>query len=177
MEEIEFNKWPKINRFLNQRMLITEKLDGTNGQIVFKDGLFRVGSRTRWLTADNDNFGFYAWADKNKEELFEILGEGRHYGEWVGKGIQRGYNMENRKFYLFNVHREYDSKLSHLIEPVPVLYEGEIRMSDIWRELSYLNENGSRVNHFYNPEGMIVQIGGERYKIYTNQLSELGKLL
>ena len=47
MEELKFEKFSKIPR-LNKTCTITEKIDGTNAQIVFdEDGRFIVGSRKR----------------------------------------------------------------------------------------------------------------------------------
>lgn len=53
-------------------------------------------SRTRWITPEDDNYGFAKWANENKEELLK-LGIGQHFGEWWGSGIQRGYNLQRWK--------------------------------------------------------------------------------
>ncbi|TFH36187.1 MAG: hypothetical protein E4G93_02560, partial [Dehalococcoidia bacterium] len=88
---MEFEKFGKIAR-LNRGMVITEKIDGTNGQLLFdRMGRLWVGSRNRWITPEKDNCGFARWAHENRSELFGILGEGRHFGEWWGQGIQRRY--------------------------------------------------------------------------------------
>lgn len=44
---------------------------------------------------------------RRKKELLK-LGKGYHYGEWWGKGIQRGYGLEEKRFSLFNVSRWID---------------------------------------------------------------------
>ena len=64
-------------------------------------------SRNRFITPQSDNFGFAAWVRENAEELVEILGPGRHFGEYWGNGIQRGYGLPRgeRRFSLFNVTR------------------------------------------------------------------------
>lgn len=55
---MEFMEFPKIAR-LSRECIITEKIDGTNGQIfIDEDGKFLIGSRTRWITPENDNHGF-----------------------------------------------------------------------------------------------------------------------
>lgn len=93
-------------RFLNQ--------PGFN-VIAKEDGLYvlRAGSRRRWIAPNTDkldgvqhtdNFGFAAWVASNANTLAN-LGEGTHYGEWYGRGIQRGYGMDGRKFALFNTTR------------------------------------------------------------------------
>jgi len=104
---MDFQGFPKMARF-SRETIITEKIDGTNGQILITPDLqFFVGSRTRWITPASDNHGFARWAYEHKDELIEGLGEGRHYGEWWGSGIQRGYGLTNgeKRFSLFNVSR------------------------------------------------------------------------
>mgnify|MGYP003564223801 FL=1 len=66
---MEFETFPKINR-LKRECVITEKLDGTNAQIaITEDGVMFVGSRNRWITPEDDNYGFARWARDNHEEL------------------------------------------------------------------------------------------------------------
>ncbi len=107
-EQNEFRKafmpFPKIGR-LSRECIITEKIDGTNAQVnVCEDGTVMAGSRNRYLTRESDNFGFAAWVEEHQESL-RRLGPGRHFGEWWGRGIQRGYELSERRFSLFNVHR------------------------------------------------------------------------
>lgn len=74
---IPFDKIPRLKR----GCVITEKIDGTNAQVVVgEDGSVRAGSRKRWITPEDDNFGFAAWVRRNEEELRE-LGPGQHFGE------------------------------------------------------------------------------------------------
>jgi hypothetical protein len=89
---MEFQAFDKIPR-LRRGCVITEKIDGTNAQVCFADdGQMLVGSRNRWITPDNDNYGFARWCVENETELRK-LGPGRHFGEWWGAGIQRRYNV------------------------------------------------------------------------------------
>src|SRR6185436_16764358 len=97
----EFKPFPKIAR-LSREIVVTEKIDGTNAQVYITDeGEIFAGSRNKWLTAQDDNFGFAKWVEYNKEELLK-LGPGQHFGEWWGAGIQRRYNLNTKKFSLFN---------------------------------------------------------------------------
>jgi hypothetical protein len=90
---MEFAEFPKMPR-LAREIIITEKIDGTNGQIAFnEEGQMFVGSRSRWITPEMDNHGFARWAYENEAELRK-LGPGRHFGEWWGSGIQRGYGLQ-----------------------------------------------------------------------------------
>ena len=81
--------------------LVAEVIHENNYYVVFAQ------SRTRFITPEADNFGFAAWVKANAQNLVEILGPGRHFGEWWGNGIQRGYGLPRgeRRFSLFNVTR------------------------------------------------------------------------
>lgn len=105
----DFVEFPKIAR-LSRMCVITEKLDGTNASItITEDGQFLCGSRTRWITPEDDNYGFARWAHDHKDELM-TLGPGTHFGEWWGHGIQRKYDLEEKRFSLFNVARWRESR-------------------------------------------------------------------
>ena len=98
---VEFPKMPRLSR----EIIVTEKIDGTNAQVyIGDDGTILAGSRTRWITPENDNFGFAAWVRDNTDELLK-LGPGSHFGEWWGAGIQRRYGLNEKRFSLFNVAR------------------------------------------------------------------------
>lgn len=157
----EFVPFPKIAR-LSREIIITEKLDGTNAQIhITEDGQVLAGSRTRWITPDNDNYGFAKWVERNKEELLK-LGQGSHFGEWWGNGIQRGYGMKEKVFSLFNVSR-WDPAFKGIEERpaccsvVPTLYVGPFSEEAILAQLDWLRENGSlAARKFMKPEGIVV---------------------
>lgn len=152
---MEFEAFPKMAR-LSREIIITEKLDGTNAQIcIGEDGCFMTGSRTRWITPEDDNFGFSAWAYANKDELMR-LGHGRHFGEWWGQGIQRKYGMDRKCFSLFNVSRWGDER-PDCCDVVPTLYRGMFSQEAIDAALEDLKANGSKAaSGFMNPEGIIV---------------------
>ena len=189
---MEFVGFPKIAR-LSREVIITEKIDGTNGQIYIPKpdditepyGIkasesstpFLVGSRTRWITPDNDNHGFARWCYEHVEELL-TLGPGRHYGEWWGSGINRGYGLKkgDKRFSLFNTIRwcvngqepqrietgdprieKYQDILPACCSLVPILYRGEFDTEWIECILERLEYYGSSaVKGFMSPEGIVV---------------------
>lgn len=152
----EFIKWPKMGRFYKD-VIITEKLDGTNAQILItEDGEVFAGSRTRWVVPGDDNFGFAAWVQENKNELIRCLGPGRHYGEWFGKDIQRGYGLQKKYFALFNVTRFTDVELPEGVTTVPLLYNGPYYDGVVQQMLDYLKMTGSKIGMFPDPEGIVV---------------------
>lgn len=174
----EFEPWPKIAR-LNRDITITEKIDGTNAAIIFEPfpdaggrfdictvetetGRFNVGaqSRKRLILPGDDNFGFARWVADNAEPLFSVLGPGRHFGEWWGSGVQRGYGLPQgeRRFSLFNTARYAGvNDLVDGLSTVPVLYQGPFSEDAIQHELKMLAQLGSiAALGFTDPEGIIV---------------------
>ena len=175
---MEFIEFPKIAR-LSRNIIITEKIDGTNGCIfIGEDNEFLFGSRSRWITPEQDNHGFAKWAYEHKEELIAGLGAGRHFGEWWGSGIQRGYDLPKgwKRFSLINAIRwamigselqripcgdpriekwqQYAPECCHV---VPVLFRGLFDTKDINSVLWELNRTGSKANPgFMKPEGVVV---------------------
>jgi hypothetical protein len=160
MTDIEFQPWPKIAR-LNRDITITEKIDGTNAAVlILDDGTVAAQSRNRIITPDSDNFGFARWAAENAPVLIDVLGPGRHFGEWWGAGIQRRYNLDHKRFSLFNTARYGDLDTLSLADGlgvVPVLYEGPFSEDAIHEALVDLATNGSRAaDGFMDPEGIVV---------------------
>lgn len=178
-----FEAFPKIPR-LNRGIVISEKLDGTNAQVHITRGMeggidaddigytlhpiaqvdgwnVYAGSRSRYVFPgkDTDNFGFAAWVQENAESLVAVLGEGRHYGEWWGAGIQRGYGRNAKQFSLFNAERWKHALFSNIgdLRIVPVLYSGEFCEDSIHEAVADLALNGSYAAPGYmNPEGVVI---------------------
>jgi len=178
-------------------MTITEKLDGTNSSIFIydpmeddgnqeyyttaKDALgklwnIRAGSRNRWINPSNDNYGFASWVWATAAELVG-LGEGHHFGEWWGKGIQRNYGLKEKRFSLFNTHRWTEHSKPTCVIPnsnpnaeqkstehppscchvVPVLFNGSFSTEVAKNSMRKLEIEGSiAAKGFMNPEGIIV---------------------
>jgi hypothetical protein len=182
---MEFESFPKIPR-LNRDIVITEKIDGTNAAVLIEEvqdpegyddvidndeGFYVVQaqSRNRLITPGKttDNYGFAGWVRQNAAELVDLLGPGRHFGEWWGTGIARGYGFTSqRNFSLFR-----PGKIDHLVrlspvdgttedvcvDTVPVLYEGPFEQVKINGALSSLRYFGSvAAPGFDRPEGIIV---------------------
>lgn len=183
---MEFEPWPSISR-LNKDAVYTEKINGTNAAIVIErihsinympgngawpayvDGvMYAIGaqSRKRMITPEDDNFGFARWVRENRKELVSVLGEGRHFGEWWGSGIQGGYGLPKgeKRFSLFNVKRwedVLDWNKGHDMLPelymVPVLDRSMFsteRAKELVHELRYTGSWASP--GFMKPEGVVV---------------------
>lgn len=154
----DFVPFPKIPR-LRRGVVITEKIDGTNAQIVVTpEGQVLAGSRNRWITPEKDNYGFAKWVKEHEDELREGLGVGQHFGEWWGQGIQRAYGLDHKRFSLFNVSRwgEGRAPLPSCCHVVPVLAAGILSDQLIDDVLARLREQGSvAAPGFMRPEGIV----------------------
>lgn len=102
----------------NNNIVVTAKVDGTNASIwLGEDGKFKCGSRTRELSQDKDNAGFWAWCHdcENQEaiSLYTLVQEHPNiivYGEYMGPtngrfvGSIKDYNdAAHGTFYIFDV--------------------------------------------------------------------------
>jgi hypothetical protein len=171
----EFTKIPRLSR----ECVVTEKIDGTNGCIlVMEDGRVIAGSRTRWITPEDDNFGFARWVAEHAEELREGLGVGRHYGEWWGQGIQRRYGQDRKRFSLFNTSKwSAEVARPRCCDCVPILYEGPFDTYQIASVLNTLERVGSSAAPgFMKPEGVVIfHIQGRLYFKKTIEKDDSGK--
>jgi hypothetical protein len=119
-----------------------------------RNRLVRPGKHT-------DHMGFAGWVQDHAEELVTFLGEGLHFGEWWGSGIQRGYGLTKgeKHFSLFNTHRfsEIEAVSDGLVRCVPILYQGPMVEKEITGVLDYLRDYGSVASKiFMNPEGICI---------------------
>lgn len=176
---MDFAEFPKIAR-LSRDVVVTEKIDGTNAQVFIRELpddevmptdtplvavvgrlLLYAGSRSRWVTPKDDNYGFAAWVVAQADELSR-LGAGAHFGEWWGRGIQRNYSQTERRFSLFNVNRWGDASVRPACcNVVPTLYAGPLEehgvMKGVKAALHRLQNEGSvAAPGFMKPEGIVI---------------------
>ncbi len=135
----------------------------------FNNSYIFAGSRKRWLdiSSNGDNYGFAKWVKENAMELLK-LGEGRHYGEWYGKGIQRNYGLDEKRFVLFNVKKWFDPRIRpKCCKIVPTLFIGDFNTEYINKNLEALKRSGSFIAPgFMNPEGIVIyhKASGQLFK-------------
>jgi hypothetical protein len=178
---MDFKEFPKMAR-LSRDTIITEKIDGTNASIFIQranleeniadpniltvvklDGLdysLRAGSRNKWVTPGKttDNYGFASWVLANAKELVK-LGEGHHFGEWWGNGIQRGYGLKEKRFSLFNVVRWNTEEKPACCHVVPILSACNFDRinATVENTMKGLIEGGSQASPgFMKPEGIVI---------------------
>ena len=207
-----FEPFPKVPRLFRD-CTITEKIDGTNAQVIVEPvlpneslgefekrvghtpllyttdntstivGVF-AGSRSRIITPGKgtDNSGFAQWVLQNGVGLACTLGQGRHFGEWWGQGVQGNpYKIEGKRFSLFNAGRwtsVYNNQLkamqngqdvtpekgigtecieSSICHVVPLLFQGVFSSPRADYYIDFLRRFGSRtVEHIAKAEGIII---------------------
>ena len=192
----EFAPWPSIPRLFRD-VTVTEKIDGTNAAVVIKPfmpgdvyrtddvALVRLGdvkyvvwaqSRSRTIApGPTDNHSFASWVWNWADDLVVKLGEGRHFGEWWGSGVNRGYGLVKgeKRFSLFNTKRwtpeDFDDNLVPGLGVVPVLFQGP--MGDLFDPTCRCADQGPNLNDiceklekegsvaspgFMRPEGVVI---------------------
>jgi len=175
----EFVPYGKLPRIHKSRMVITEKIDGTNACVVIRGGeVVLVQSRKRAITPEADNFGFAAWVRDNSRLLIEALGEGRHYGEWAGPGIQKNpHDIMEKRFFLFNTHQFPRDRMYNIqtvicptvsLDVVPTIVNHRtFNLSVIQEAMDELMDNGTQVRGAGGggkAEGVVVSCFGQKFK-------------
>lgn len=166
---VDFAPFPKIPR-LNRDVIITEKIDGTNALIfITPDNQIFAGSKNKWITIDEDNHGFAAFCNENKESLIS-LGPGIHRGEFYGFGINKNPHLKTTKrLALFNTKYitddEWKAKLPSCCDVVPLLYTGPLSFNVINSLIDYLRRSGSGLGG--KAEGVIIYhtASGQGFKV------------
>ena len=160
---VQIHRVDKMNRVSNEDGSLYTLIDSDHrNAILTSDEQFAVfpQSRNRLITTEYDNHGFARWVSERADELVETLGEGIHFGEWWGSGIQRGYGLTKgeKRFSLFNTSRWNEENTASVpgLGVVPVLYEGPFDTHVINDKVQWLKENGSVASPgFMRPEGVI----------------------
>jgi len=156
MAEVEFKAWEKIPRENPFTVTVSEKMDGTNACVIIQDGVIvGVQSRKRLITPEDDNYGFAQWVSDNNDDLLS-LGDGYHYGEWAGLGIQKNpHDMDRKRFFLFNTFRWNPDNPNRpkCCDVVPVLFSGELTPATIPDLLKELKDGATETQ---TPEGVVV---------------------
>ena len=115
----EFKAYPKLKRFQTEEVegiengvcWIFPKIDGTNASVwnaaeIGEEPKIMAGSRTRTLSLENDNQGFYDFV-LNNEKIIDFMVKYpnlRLYGEWLVPHSLKTYRDSAwRQFYIFDV--------------------------------------------------------------------------
>lgn len=168
-----FKEYTHIEKFGNEtvegielgKVFVFPKLDGTNASAWMEDHKICGGSRTRELSYEKDNAGFYNWlasGDNDRKsdckeatlaifEFFLKYPNLRLYGEWLVPHSFKGYRPEAwKQFYVFDVFNDdteqylsYDA-YKPLLDEFGITYIPPlaiIKNGDYGRFLEHLSKN------------------------------------
>ena len=98
-----------------EKIVIQEKLDGSNTAIYNDNGKIRYFSRNQELTGEDGLGGFKKWIQQKEDKILENLPNGYVlYGEWLGQG-KINYNSLAKQekiepYYAFDLVKEIINK-------------------------------------------------------------------
>lgn len=98
-----------------EKIVVQEKLDGSNTAIYNDNGKIRYFSRSRELTGEDGLGGFKKWIQQKEDKILENLPNGYVlYGEWLGQG-KINYNSLAKQekiepYYAFDLVKEIINK-------------------------------------------------------------------
>ena len=165
---MSFIKYQHLERFGNTEVegieigtvYVFPKIDGTNGSVWQHNDMMCCGSRTRELTLDNDNAGFFNAMVKDNAVARYIREHPQHilYGEWLVPHTLKTYNDDAwRRFYVFDVFdRNKERLLSYdeyspaaiaaglnVIPPIAIIKNGsEEHFTQCLAKANYLVKDG-----------------------------------
>jgi len=111
---MEFKKYQHIERFGTDEVdgiefgkcYIFYKIDGTNGSLWLDNSILKGGSRTREVSLENDNAGFFNAMAQNKNITAYLQKHPTHrlYGEWLVPHTLKTYRVDAwKRFYVFDI--------------------------------------------------------------------------
>jgi len=157
----------------------TVKLHGTNAGVSFngESGMW-AQSRENIITPDHDNAGFAFFAHSHEKEFIELFHEVATkenidvnkntisiYGEWVGKGIQRGVGISNieKSFFIFGVKITPHTETEEELKSNPAY----------WVDSSYLRNTDVRIYNIEDFQTYEIEIDFNMPQLVQNKLSDL----
>ena len=157
----------------------TVKLHGTNAGVSYNEesGMW-AQSRENIITPEHDNAGFAFFAHSHETEFLRLFIDVANkedidmhkntisiYGEWVGKGIQKGVGISNieKSFFIFGVK----------ITPHTETEEERGANPSYWVESSYLRNTDVRIYNIEDFQTYEIEIDFNMPQLVQNKLSDL----
>jgi len=162
----------------------TVKLHGTNAGVSYNNeaGVW-AQSRENIITSQHDNAGFAFFVESKDtvfRELFDMIATHNNidcdtntitiYGEWCGKGIQKGVgisNLEQKTFFVFGVK----------ITPHTETEEEQRANPAYWVTSSYVSDNDNRIYNIEDFQTYSIDIDFFMPELTQNRLSEVTMLV
>ena len=157
----------------------TVKLHGTNAGVSYNEesGMW-AQSRENIITPEHDNAGFAFFAHSHETEFLRMFFDVANkenidmhkntisiYGEWVGKGIQKGVGISNieKSFFIFGVKITPHTGTEEELKANP----------SYWVESSYLRNTDVRIYNIEDFQTYEIEIDFNMPQLVQNKLSDL----
>ena len=157
----------------------TVKLHGTNAGVSYNEesGMW-AQSRENIITPEHDNAGFAFFAHSHETEFLRMFFDVATkenidvdkntisiYGEWVGKGIQKGVGISNieKSFFIFGVKITPHTGTEEELKANP----------SYWVESSYLQNTDVRIYNIEDFQTYEIEIDFNMPQLVQNKLSDL----
>ena len=157
----------------------TVKLHGTNAGVSYNEesGMW-AQSRENIITPEHDNAGFAFFAHSHETEFLRLFIDVANkedidmhkntisiYGEWVGKGIQKGVGISNieKSFFIFVVKITPHTGTEEELKANP----------SYWVESSYLQNTDVRIYNIEDFQTYEIEIDFNMPQLVQNKLSDL----
>lgn len=131
---MEFRKYDHVERLGHDEVseitigdvYVFPKIDGTNASVWFGGGLIHCGSRTRTLSREADNAGFWLWVSDHAGDIWRLAEQGHEhwtlYGEWLVPHTLKTYREDVwRRFWVFDVFDNEAGAYLHYKEWEPIV--------------------------------------------------------
>lgn len=150
----------------------TVKLHGTNASICYNGKEMWSQSKKNVISIGNDNAGFAFFVESNKDylevKMSSLLNSIKNaeevclYGEWAGKGIQKGVGISEleKRFYMFSVKYKLVGE-----EDYKWIKDPQTLLSSI--------DNNNSIKSMYNFKTYEIDIDFNSPKLYQNKLIEI----
>ena len=156
----------------------TVKLHGTNAGVSYNEesGMW-AQSRENIITPEHDNAGFAFFAHSHETEFLRMFFDVANkenidmhkntisiYGEWVGKGIQKGVGISNieKSFFIFGVKITPHTGTEEELKANP----------SYWVESSYLQNTDVRIYNIEDFKTYEIEIDFNMPQLVQNKLSD-----
>ena len=197
MSTANYPSFSSIERLENIYCIISEKIDGTNGLIEIQNKannsntgsmIVKFGSRNRYISFSDDNAGFANffrhYEKKFKNMAKEIIASSynedsqtdeiptenyplRIYGEWFGKGIQRGYGLKDKFFMPFSTfyaEKLIEYQVPNIVKP-NIMYTGKFSQEIADTCMQTLTNGSLIIPEFKRPEGIVIHFPKYNFRL------------
>lgn len=169
-------------RDLHDRIIVQEKLDGSNVGVFRRDNILYPLTRVGYLANTSPykmHHLFHNWVFKNTHRFFEVLDDGeRLCGEWLIQAHGTRYDLPHEPFVVFDIMRklhertpfdEFRQKVGNrFVIPHVISDNGPLSIADAMKKLKIYGFHGA-----LDPvEGAVWRV--ERYKLINKSLGNIG---